>query len=199
MPRSRWPRRHTTAQAAHRWISQQLVADAAQRFEQRRTWHGLEFRPQSAHVYVQQIRFVIVMRRPAFLANQFAREDPAQVLHEDLEQRKLAAGQIHGLAGQVHSASDQVELDTAVLEHGLLDGALAAQQGTQTREQFLHAERLREVVIGPQVQPLYAVLKGVTRTQDEYRFIDPRFAPLPQQLETVAVRQAQIEDDRVVA
>src|ERR1019366_6508135 len=63
----------------------------------------------------------------------------------------------------------------------------------------LHAEWLRQVVIGTEVQPFDAILYGVSGAQDQDRFVEAGLAPLLQKPEAVAVRQSQIEDDGVMA
>src|SRR5258708_31671366 len=95
--------------------------------------------------------------------------------------------------------SYEIQLDAAVFEDRLLDRRLTAQQRTQARQQFFQAERLRQIIIRSQIESFDAVLHRIACTQDQYRFIETRFAPLAQQIDTVAVGQAEIENDRVMA
>ncbi len=94
--------------------------------------------------------------------------------------------------------AEQVEADAAVLQHGLLHCRLPPQQGTQVRQQFLEAERLGQIVVGAEVEALDAVLDRVARAEDHHRFVEAGLAPFAQQVEPVAVGQAQVEHDGVV-
>src|ERR1700675_4359045 len=98
----------------------------------------------------------------------------------------------------MYGAAHQIELDAAMLEYRLLDGRLAAQQGSQPRQQLLQAERLGEVIIRSQIQSFDSILNGVARTQYQNWFVETGLAPLLQKLETVAIRQAEVENYRVV-
>src|SRR5260221_1678074 len=95
--------------------------------------------------------------------------------------------------------SYEIELDAAVFEDRLLDGRLTAQQGTQARQQFFQAERLRKIIIRSQIESFDPVLNGIAGTQDQHRLIEARFAPLAQQVDSVAIGQPEVENDRVMA
>src|ERR1700676_3578678 len=99
----------------------------------------------------------------------------------------------------MHRMSDEIQLDAAVFEDRFLDRRLTAQQGAQARQQFLQAERLRKIVIRPQIEPFDAVLNRIACTQDQDRLVETRFAPLAQQVDSVAIGQAEVENDRVMA
>src|SRR5207302_11049525 len=84
-------------------------------------------------------------------------------------------------------------------EHRILDARLPAQERAQTRQQLLQAEGLGEVIIGAEVQTLDAILDRIARAQNDDRLIEAAAAPLPQELQPVAVREAEIEHDGVEA
>src|SRR5437588_13058260 len=94
---------------ACRSISQKLVADAAQRLEQRLVRGLLELGAQPAHVDIEQVGVDVVVRGPDLLGDQRAGEDASGVLHEDLEQRKLAPREIDRLAVDMRGVTQQVE------------------------------------------------------------------------------------------
>src|SRR5690348_18460431 len=61
--------------------------------------------------------------------------------------------------------AQEVELDAAVLEHGLLDLGLAAKLRAHAREQLLEAEGLGKIIVGPEVEALDPVLHGIARAE----------------------------------
>ena len=77
--------------------------------------------------------------------------------------------------------------------------ARAANQGAQPREQFLHPERLDDVVVRAAVDPLHLLVPAAARGQDHDRHGETRLAPAPQQRQPVDLRQSEVEDDGVVA
>src|SRR5205807_6353347 len=56
-----------------------------------------------------------------------------------------------------------------------------------------------EVIIGAEVQTLDAILDRIARAQNDDRLIEAAAAPLPQELQPFAVREAEIEHDGVEA
>jgi hypothetical protein len=72
-----------------------------------------------------------------------------------------------------------------------------AQRRAHARKQLVHAERLRHVIIGPQIEGgnlagLVAAAREHDDRQAAVQVTDP-----PQQLQPIDVRQTEIEDDEV--
>ena len=75
----------------------------------------------------------------------------------------------------------------------------AANQRAKSREHFLHAERLRDVIVRPAIDPLNLLVPAAPRRQHQHRRRDAGLAPAPQDRETVQLRQPEVEDHGVVA
>jgi hypothetical protein len=177
---------------------QQLITHAAHGLEQRRAGPRVELGAQPAHVHVEQIRLVAMVGRAALLAYQLASEYASDVLHEELQQGELPVGELDRLAGEVHRVSDEIELDAAVLQDRLFDGRLTPQQRAHARQKLLQAEGLGQVIIGTEIEPVDPILYGIARAQNQYRLVEAGLAPLLQQIQSIAIRQSQIENDRVI-
>ena len=85
--------------------------------------------------------------------------------------------------------------DVAVRELRLLEPRLRApQHGANAREQLARRERLREVVVGAELEPADAIGLLVARRQHDDGHARPR-SDLPAHIEAVHVGQADVEDD----
>ncbi len=74
---------------------------------------------------------------------------------------------------------------------------VTAQQRAQPRQEFGEVEGLDEVVIGPDVEALDAVVDGVTRGEHQDRRRVARAPDAPTDLEPVDVGELQVEHDGV--
>ena len=75
----------------------------------------------------------------------------------------------------------------------------AAHERADARQQFLHCERLGQVIIRAVVQTLYAVVHFGFGRQQQYGGCDVVRPNVPQNLETGHLRHHDIEDDAVVS
>ena len=73
-----------------------------------------------------------------------------------------------------------------------------AHQGLHPGHQLGDLERLGEVVIGPGVEPFYLLVQLATGGQHQHRGVYPLAAPLLEHAQTIATRQAEIQDDGVI-
>jgi hypothetical protein len=71
--------------------------------------------------------------------------------------------------------------------------ARAAQQRAQSHHQLLQIEGLGQVVIGARLKTGHLVLDGAACGEDEHRHIPPLRAPVAQQVDAVAIGQAQVQ------
>jgi hypothetical protein len=71
--------------------------------------------------------------------------------------------------------------------------------GAHPRGQLGHGERLGHVVVGAEVQAAHPVVDRVARRENQHRHGFLGRPQAPQHLETVHLRQADVEDDEVEA
>ena len=75
----------------------------------------------------------------------------------------------------------------------------AAQQRAHAGGELRHRERFHHVVVGAEVQAVHAVIHRVARGEHEHRHGAFRGAKTPQYLETVHLRQPDVENHQVEA
>src|SRR6185312_15479555 len=108
------------------------------------------------------------------------------------------AGEIDVLVPQLDRVTQQIHAYAAMGDHGLLYRRLAPQQGTYVGEQFIEAEGLGQVIVGAEVETLDAILHRVARAEDEHGLVEAGAAPFREQVQAVAVGQAEVENDHVI-
>ena len=126
------------------------------------------------------------------------RHHPPGVVHQVAQTAVFERGERHRRAVHRDPHLPRVERDGADREHRGGAAGCAAQQGTDAREQLLHGEGLRQIVVGAGVDPLDALGPGAARGQDQHREITACRAPLPEHREPVHSRQAEVEHGGVV-
>jgi len=72
----------------------------------------------------------------------------------------------------------------------------AAQDGAQPRQQFGRIERFGNVIIGPSVECGYFILGTIPHTGDQHGNPAP-FANAAQDIDTIQIRQAKIQDNDI--
>ena len=75
--------------------------------------------------------------------------------------------------------------------------ALAAQQGTATRPQFVQAEGLQHKIVGPAIQAAHPRVHLLPRGQHQHRQVGVQSAKLREHLLAVFHRHVQIENGQV--
>ena len=128
------------------------------------------------------------------------REHPARVLGERQEQPVLGRREVHRFAAHRHHPPGPVDREFAGGEDRLLRAGRAAgrvaQRHAHARQQFRHAERLGEVVVGAGVERVDLVALLSARREHD----DRPGVPLPEparHLDAVGVRESEIEQDEV--
>ena len=91
-----------------------------------------------------------------------------------------------------------VELERTDLEHGRKVDRAASRQRPQACQQLGEGEGLRQVVVGPVVQPFDPVLHRVPGGEHEHRRPDSVGTKAAADLEAGQARQHHVEHDRVV-
>ncbi len=81
------------------------------------------------------------------------------------------------------------------VEASRIGGAVVAERHAEAGQQLRSRERLRDVVVSAVVEDLDLAILGVVGGEHDDRNVRPRANP-PAQLDTVDVREPQIENDR---
>ena len=121
------------------------------------------------------------------------------MVHQIREHAKLVAGQLDRRAVDRHFRRARIERQRAAAQLGGDVPARAPDQRTQPGQNFFHAKRLGDVIVGASVDALHLLVPAAARGQNQHRHLDTPVAPPAQQREPVDLRQAEIEEDRVVA
>ena len=182
------------------------VADAALGLNDlRRARIGLEFAPQPQDLYIDAaIENVFVHTR--CLQQLFAADGPLGRVEKGGQQGIFAFGQRDpGPAGVGEPPVARIELPAAETVSTALhipwgrgtSGLLPAQNGANSRQKLPEAERLGDIVIGPQLQSDHPVdfITSVT-SGDNHRNIGTS-SHLAQQVEPIILVEPQIENHQV--
>src|SRR6266540_3513591 len=171
--------------------------------------HGLDLlsgraqlRAEPPDVYVHRSCLDEAVVAPHALEQAIPRQHPILVLHQEAQQFELAAGEPHGRL--VHRDRHGIEIrdEMLALVGGLprVIGARApAQDRADARAQLAKAERLRHVVVGPQIETADTIRLRGPRGQHDDRD-QPRLRPLPQDpADLVAADHGEVEiqDDEI--
>src|SRR5665647_2023900 len=121
------------------------------------------------------------------------------MLHERLDERELAGGQVDLVAGERRLVGTKVELELAVLQHQRgFRPRLAPQPPAYASDELLEAERLGDVVVGAVLEALHGVGDRGTGRQHDDRDPTSLCAYATQHLEAVHVGQADVNGFEVL-
>ncbi len=126
------------------------------------------------------------------------REELPGVGHQDLEQSVLGRGEMQGRVAARHQPAGEVHRQVAEAQdgRGRLLAPATPERGAGACQQLLHAERLRDEVVGPCVERRDLVVLPLPHGYDDDRHLAERAYPLDD-LGTVDIGQAEIEQDQV--
>src|SRR5262249_12620943 len=133
----------------------QAVADPRLRQDIMRTLGiGFDLLPQLPHIDAQILRVREVI--PQLAEQELVGEHLAGVLHQRAQKLVFLGGQFYLLVTHLHDAPYQVDREVAGAEDRTLPVhlQLMAQRRAHAGEQFVHAERLGDVVVGAEVECL---------------------------------------------
>src|SRR5262245_18072389 len=137
-------------------------------------------------------------RRVPYIARKhLTRHDGAAVAQEILKYLELLRGQVEGLCASRHLVRDQIHLELLVLQFEDLIHAPPAQQRPDARQQLGECEWLGEVVVGALVEADNPVFDRVLRRKDQYRCLNAAFAQRGEDIDAIAARQHEIEQQEV--
>ncbi len=157
---------------------------------------------QPPHVHVDGPRAAGVAVAPDIREQEVPREHAPAVLHQVLEQQEFLGGQPHRLAAVGDDVALAVEFDGPV-DHrgapGLRPALRAPQQGADPGHELARAERLRDVVVGAELEAHDPVgLLGAGGQHDDgQRARLGRPAEGAADLQAVDAGQHEVEDDEV--
>ena len=118
--------------------------------------------------------------------------------HKIVEDVVLLAQQFHLAPGHLHTAAVGVEADIPHVEALLPVALVTAHDAPDTGAQFRQMERLGQVIVGPELEPLDLVIERIPGRNDDHagRFaLPPELFEYPQ---AAAVGQHDVQQDTVV-
>src|SRR5262249_173893 len=119
------------------------------------------------------------------------------MLGERQQQGELIAGERTRRAVKPHLMCAAVDLEPTIAEHvGFGSCPAAAQDRAQSCQKLARLEWFRQIIVGPHLEPDDTVHGVAAGGQHQDRAVGP-IADLPADIEPVAIRQHQVEDDDV--
>src|SRR5438445_7624784 len=136
---------------------------------------------------------------PDLFQDEMVGQHLAGMLHQDAQDVVFLRREFYLLALDLDDALDQIDAEVAALENRLfaLLLELVPQRDADARHQFVHAERLGDIVVGAEFQSLDdAGLVGAAGEDDDGN-VEPVVTPFAQELMTAHAGQAEIEQHQV--
>src|SRR5579863_4624825 len=155
---------------------------------------------QVVNVNIHNIRERLQVVAPDCVNDLRAREHTPWMAHQVFQQGKLLGCQLDDTTVPARFVPHQVEYQITHRKlRGFIKTTIApAQQGVDARQQFLHGERLGQVVIGPHIETRHTVLYRSTRGEHQHGCHNVFGTQLAAHLEPVNTRQHQIKYYRVI-
>src|SRR5262249_10958395 len=148
------------------WLSVDAVPDAGHGGDQPGFAEAFaQCRDRDAHGVGERVRILIPRPFQEFLGT----DDTAFGGDEDFEHRELLAGQRDVAAVAVDLAAERIHTQTCDLSHGWPAVAAAAVERPEAEHELLELERLREVVVGAELEPGGLVVEAVGGGEHEDR------------------------------
>ena len=159
----------------------------------------LELRAQLVDEVVDRARRAVVVEAPDLVEDLVAGEDAPAVLDQVLEQVELAARALLRRAVDDELLAREVDLQVPLLELVDLahDRLAPPEHGLDARGELLDRERLRHVVVGPELEPEHLVALVALRRQDDDRDAGVVLAHRLAHLEAVELGQHQVEEHEI--
>ncbi len=127
-------------------------------------------------------------------------ENDPRILHHDLQELKFLAGQGHLFAVHAYGMGGPVHLDGTAHQNVLLSLRLRSpQDGLDPRHHLQHAERLAQIIVGPQIQAGHPViLASFGRRHDHRQPLRARRSPdLLQDRDPVLSREHDVQQHKL--
>src|SRR5271166_5189473 len=183
-----------TRRSAALFLDAYHIAEAARGLDDVDT----ELLAQPADEYLDRVRIAVEILLVEVLDNLAARDDPSRVMHQIGEEPVLVAGQSDAGAVDRDASGPRVEPDRADGEIAGRAARRPAQQRAQARQHLLHMKGLGDIIVGACIYALDLLAPAVARGEDQHWHRAPRLPPRLEDRDAVALRQAEIEYDRVI-
>ncbi len=134
---------------------------------------------------------------PHMLHDHAARQDAVLVTQKVFEQRIFLRRELDLLVAPIREVRDHVENQISALELRRLLRTRPAKDAPQPRSEFLEMKRLGEIVVGTEVESLYAILRRATSGEHQDRCGIPRIAQCAEHGIAVELRKHHIQHDGV--
>ncbi len=160
-----------------------------------------ELAPQPREVDVEVVRLRPIFGSPHLFEQHTISQDFVWVRDENLEQFIFSWRQMHFLPEHGHPPVFKVDFEIARPKNCGLPAFRArrvAQRHPNTGEQFVHAERLGEVVVGAKIERRHLVEFSPTNREHNDRSV-PEAAHAPDDVDAVDIRQAKVEQHKIGA
>src|SRR5262245_12196011 len=157
-----------------------------------------ELLAQIMDMHRDSVGFDVVVDSVELLLQHRARHDPPEAPHQVLEGRSFASWQRDRTTGDHDVACERVERYVSGLKHDSQCTAWPAQKRLDACNELGRRERLYQVIVGAGVESGDPVLYGVPGRQHENWSLVATGSCGCKELQAVAVRQAEVEHDRVI-
>src|SRR5215471_6442542 len=191
-------RRHHRDTAWSSPVGGELVASAADGQQRAAAERAVDLAPEVARVDLDHVGIDRVVSVPDVLEQGGLGHHLPGPAHQVFQQRELPRGQLDFGLAAAHLPGTWVEGQVAGLQLGRPWPGTAPEQGPQPGGQHHVGERLGEVVVRAQVEPVRLVVLPVLGGQDEDRYPVLLGTQLPADLVPGDLGQHEVKDDRVV-
>src|SRR5579884_1081670 len=180
-----------------RWRGQTIAnaTNGCQQFDLKRI---INFSPQTTHIDIDHVGTTFKIIVPDMLLNHIASNDLIGVVHKKFQQSIFARCEIDRASFPLHAMGDRIDYQITNLHTPIFVGGLTAQQGTQTCQQFTNGKRFDQIIVGPTIQSLYAIIHTITCSQKENWGMNTPSSQFAADLQTILLRQENIQDDQIV-
>jgi hypothetical protein len=176
----------------------QAVADAAHRLDVGAAERTVDLSAQVGDVLVHDVRESVVREVPDVVEHLGAGDDVTRVAHQQIEQGRLLGCQVQLGRAPPRTPRGGVEAEIPDRQHRWPVRAPPPDERAQSRTELAEAERLRQVVVGADVEPVDAIGDRVAGGEQQDRRPSIGCAEPAADLEAVDARQHHVEHDRVV-
>ena len=126
-----------------------------------------------------------------------AGEHVAGLLHEQLQQFELVAGEVDGHLVHPGAGLARIQADGPAVPQGAAVRRKPPQQGAQAGQQLFHVKGFGQVIIGPGIHAGDFFVPAAARRQNQHRHAAPLAAPAAQYAQAIDDGQAQVQHDRI--
>src|SRR4051812_15604738 len=175
----------------------EYVARAADRMEESRLATGFELSSQVGHEDLDRVRDRERVIAPHLVEQLLTADHEALVAHQVLEQLELTLREVDLPLPARHFMGVRVEREVTHPQRRHPARRPPAQQRPHPREQLLALERLHEIVVRTDVQPLHPALERIARREHQDRSVVTVVAQPLGHVDPVQPRQAEVQNDDV--